>query len=342
MLKRILSLVLSLVLVAGSLGACGNTAQPATTTTEAVPTTEAVQNDDGVLKVLTLGHSLALNATYMLALVAKAEGYENLEVGTLYYSGCPLYRHVQYLQTDAREYDLYTSSTADVSAPPAKMEDVTMREAIRYTDWDIIVMQGGTFELAAKETFINGNIQTIQNYVNEHKLNPNAIFVWHLPWAFSTDPDLQNSYKGSGNNPYTAGYAPYNNDRTKLYATFLENAKNFILTDETFQYLIPTGTAVENAMTSYLTEKDLLRDYAHAGDLGMYIAAYTWFCKMTGVEKLEELKLTAIPVAFFRTSTGLVDRELTEAEKLVVLESVNNALANPMEVTQSQYTQAPA
>jgi hypothetical protein len=74
----------------------------------------------------------------------------------------------------------------------------------------------------------------------------------------------------------------------------------------------------------------------------MYIAAYTWFCKMTGVEKLEELKLTAIPVAFFRTSTGLVDRELTEAEKLVVLESVNNALANPMEVTQSQYTQAPA
>lgn len=341
MLKRFFALFLALLMLAGMLGACGNTAGSETSGTESAPT-EAAKQDDGVLKVLTLGHSLALNATNMLALVAAAEGYENLEVGTLYYSGCPLYKHVQYLKTDAREYDLYTSNAKNVSAPPAKMEGVTMREAIRFQNWDIIVMQGGTFELAAKETFLNGNIQTIQDYVNENKLNPDAVFVWHLPWAFATDADLQNSYKASGNNPYISGYAPYNNDRTKLYDAFLENAKNYILTDETFQYLIPTGTAVENAMTSYLTEKDLLRDYAHAGDLGCLIAAYTWFCKMTGVEKLEELKLTAIPKAYFRTSTGSEDRELTELEKSVILESVNNALANPMTVTQSQYTVAPA
>lgn len=337
MLKKILSLFLAVLMIA-SMGACGTAEQTPTTTQQTEP---AVQ-DDGVLKVLTLGHSLALNATNMLALVAAAEGYENLEVGTLYYSGCPLYKHVQYLKSDAREYDLYTSNTKDTSAPPAKMEGVTMGEAIRYQDWDIIVMQGGTFELAAKETFLDGNIQTIQDYVNQNKLNPDAIFAWHMPWAFATDPDLQNSFKASDNNPYITGYAPYNNDRSKLFEAFTANVESYILTDETFQFMIPTGTAVENAMTSYLTEKDLLRDYAHAGDLGCLIAAYTWFCRMTGVEKLETLKLTAIPKAYFRTSTGTEDRVLTESETAIIIESVNNALANPLVVTQSQYTQAPA
>ena len=35
------------------------------------------------------------------------------------------------------------------------------------------------------------------------------------------------------------------------------------------------------------------------------------------------------------------DGNLTDAEKAIVLESVNNALANPLQMTQSQYTTAP-
>lgn len=338
MLKRMIALTLAMLMI-GTLGACANVGQPQTSGTESAPT-EEVKQDDGVLKVLTIGHSLALNANYMLALVADAEGCENLEVGTLYYSGCSLQRHVQHLQTDAREYELHLSSTEDVTTPPSVMERVTMKEAIRFKDWDIIVLQGGLFELAAKETFLIGNIQVIQQYVNEHKTNPNAVFAWHMPWAFATDPDLQNSY-GTENNPYTTGYAVYGNDRTKLFAAFAENVENFILTDDTFQFLIPTGTAVENAISSYLTEKDVLRDYAHAGDLGNLIAAYTWYCSMMGIEQLEELKLNAIPMSFFRTTTDIQDRVLTDMEKAIVIESVNNALKNPLVITQSQYTVAP-
>ena len=46
-------------------------------------------------------------------------------------------------------------------------------------------------------------------------------------------------------------------------------------------------------------------------------------------------------MAFFKSTTGTQDRVLTEAEKDIILESVNNALANPTEMTQSQYTVAP-
>lgn len=340
MLKRILSLALATVLVLG-LCACGNTEPGPETTggTEPAPTTMDWTKKD-TLKVLTLGHSLTVDANHMLALVAAAEGYTGLTVGTLYYSGCPLYRHVQFIKSDAPEYALYISDSADASAPPERLSDVTISQAVRHLDWDIIVMQGGGFELTKDSTFQDGNIQFIQKFVNENKYNQDAIFAWHMPWAFATMPDLQAKYTAGGN-PYITGYAPFGNDRLALYKAFTATVEKFIMTDETFQFLIPTGTAIENAMSSYLTEYDLIRDYAHATDYGRLIAAYTWYCKLRGVEQLTELKLTTIPKAFFKSTQSTEDRALTEMEQKLLLESVNNALKTPLAVTQSQYTTAP-
>ena len=61
------------------------------------------------------------------------------------------------------------------------------------------------------------------------------------------------------------------------------------------------------------------------------------------MEKLEQIKLDAIPKKFLNsTQNKAIDRPLTEMEKAIILESVNNALAKPLELTQSQYTEAPA
>ena len=337
-LKRSFAIALAIFMGLGMLTACGNQSG-STPTTEPAPTEEPVPKK--FLKVLTLGHSLANDATHMLALVAAAEGYD-LTVGTLYYSGCPLYRHVQHLQQDTPAYILYTSNSANPN-PPEAMNDVTMKQALRQLDWDLIVMQGGTFELAEEKTFTDGNIQIIQDYVNENKLNKDAVFAWHMPWAFATEPELQAIYMNTGaaTNYYTEGYKPYNNDRTVLFDLFCKNVEKYILTDKTFQFLIPSGTAFENAMSSYLTEKDLHRDYAHATDLARIIAAYTYFCKIANVTQLTELKLDTVPKRFFNSTKSTEDWVLTEAEKAIILESVNNALKNPLQVTQSQYTQAP-
>ena len=106
-------------------------------------------------------------------------------------------------------------------------------------------------------------------------------------------------------------------------------------------YLIPSCTAIENALTSYLEEVDLHRDYVHMSDLGRVITSYLWYCTLAGIDQLEEVKLDAIPVAFFKSTKGTTDRVLTDLEKAIIVESVNNALANPLQVTQSQYTVAP-
>ena len=79
------------------------------------------------------------------------------------------------------------------------------------------------------------------------------------------------------------------------------------------------------------------RDYIHTTDLGRLIAAYTWYCTLTG-RQVTELQLDVIP-GFLRHNAAdqKTDLALTETQKAIVLESVQNALANPYQVTQSQY-----
>ncbi len=338
--KKIFALLLSALLVISVFSGCNGESTP---TTEPAPTEPEAEAK--VLKILTLGHSLAVDCGHMMNLILDTEGigdYEEVKVATLYYSGCPLYKHVKFMTENAPEYNLYVSSTKTPDTPPVILQEVTMLDSLRFDYWDIIIMQGGVFEIAKEEKYTDGNIQLIQNYVNEHKLNPLAYFAWHMAWATPVDNELRDMYPYE-NNTYYSGYETFNHKRDGFYNGITKCVGDYIMTDETFKFMIPAGTALENALSSYLEEKDIHRDYAHASDLGRVIASYTWYCKLMGVEKLEEIKLDSIPRAFLKsTEDKTQDRLITEAEKALVLESVNNALANPLQMTQSQYTEAPA
>ena len=344
-MNRFVSLLLAFLVSSGTFVACaapaGQTQAPTATTTEAtVPDPTEPAEEAKVLKVLTLGHSLAVDAGHMLALVAHAEGYKEMKVGTLYYSGCPLNQHVKFATEKAAEYKLYISSTTDPYKAPTVMDAVTMEYALRLDYWDIIVMQGGVFEIAKENTYTDGNIQKIQKYVEEHKLNPLAIFAWNMAWAPPTSNALRDTYPYE-NNGYYSGYLPYNDDRTTLYKAITKCVSDNILTDDTFRFMIPSGTVMENALSSYLEEADLHRDYVHASDFARVMVAYAWFCRLTGVDKLDEIKLSTVPVALFRSNSSTEDWVLTAEEKALILESVNNALADPLNMTPSQYTDAP-
>ena len=341
MTKKILALILAASCVAGMFTACAAPATQPTETTKATdpgPTEPAAEA--GILKVLTLGHSLAVDAGHMLALVANAEGYKEMKVATLYYSGCSLSKHVEFMTNNDREYALYISSTTDAHTPPQVLKEITMEDAVRMDYWDVIVMQGGVFEIAEAKAYKNGNIQKIQQFVTENKLNSNAIFAWNMAWAPPTNNDLRDKYPFENNSYYTR-YQAYNDDRTTLYNAITKCVGEHILTDDTFKFMIPSGTAMENALSSYMEETDLHRDYVHATDFARVMVSYLWFCKLTGVERLEEIKLDTVPTAMLNSIKTGQDWVLTDAEKALILESVNNALANPLQVTQSQYTVAP-
>ncbi len=337
--KRVLALVLSVLMILGCFTACGGNGDEQKETEPAATVDPA---EAKALKVLTLGHSLAVDAGHLLALVAKAEGYEEMTVGTLYYAGCPLDKHVQFLNSNSAEYKLFLSSTTTANEPPVKMENFTMQQAITYDYWDIIVMQGGVFEIADGATYTDGSIEVIQDYVNEHKKNPDAVFMWNMAWAPPVSEGLRKTYNHVPNT-YISNYEQFDHDRTKMYAAVTKCVKDHITTDDTFTALIPSGTVFENALSSYLTEVDMHRDYVHATDLSRVMIAYLWYCVLTGVDQLEEIKLDKIPKSFLENYTLYAQgRTLTDNEKALILEVVNNALKNPLQMTQSQYTEAPA
>ena len=335
--KRFFALILAVLMLVAVLPGCQNGGGNETTQPEATQSPEEAK----VLKVLTLGHSLAQDSGHMLALVAAAEGYESLMVGTLYHSGCSLAQHVDFATNDKVEYELYISSTDKPNVPPKQMKDMTMRNALIFDYWDIIIMQGGVFEIAKDEDYKNGNIQTIQKYVNDNKLNPTAIFAWHMTWVPPTDNTLRDMYPYENNSYYTK-YKDFNDDRTTMYQTVTKCVQDNILTDSTFQFVIPSGTVMENALSSYLEETDIHRDYVHASDFSRIMISYVWYCKLAGVDHLDEIKLDSIPKSFLKAKDAMGDKVLTDAEKAIILEAVNNALANPFQMTQSQYTEAPA
>ena len=338
--KKQIALCLSFLLLNGMFAACDT---ESTLATEPAPTEP--DGEAKVLKILTLGSSSSVDACHMLNLILATEGigaYDEVIVGTLYYSGCKLHEHVRFLTQDADVYRLYLSSSKTPEKAPNTMDNVTMKTALTFDYWDIIFLQAGGVETDKDETFTNGNIQTIQNYVNQHKRNPLAIFGYHFTGIPATDPDLMYSYPYSPNG-YEIAYAKYHNDRMAYYNARAAMIEKYIFTDETIDLKICSITAIMNAETSYLTEKDLYRDYTHSTDLGRVMTAYVWYCRLMGVEQLEEVKLDAIPRQFLKSTVDKTqDRPITDAEKVIILESVNNALKNPLQVTNSQHTEPPA
>lgn len=339
-MKKRIALILAALLALGLLGGCQQ-AEPATTTEPtSAPTPTQSPEEAKVLKVLTLGSSSSVDAFHMLNMVAAAEGVEQeLVIGTLYYSGCKLSQHAKFLQEDSPVYQLYLSSSAEPKSPPTIMENVTMQMALRQDCWDIILLQGGGSETMEDEAFTNGNIEIIKNYVLENKLNPEAVFGYHAIGVSSTDKDLIASYPYTPNS-YDTTAAKYGYDRARIYAERADRLQRFVETDQDYKYRIYSITAVENAITSFLGQKGIKRDYTHLTDIGRLIAAYSCYCELYGIEELTEIKVNAIPRSFLKsTPDKSTDLVLTDAEKAVVVEAVNNTIQNPLTITQSKITE---
>ncbi len=315
------------------------------------------------MKILMIGHSLGMDATYMLPDVARNEGMEDLIVGVLYHSGCRLGQHVKYLTENAPqyaylEYDISADNCwriADcngnfVAHKPNQAHDIyiddgsigqTMAFGITRHAWDIVVMQAGLFESAnvGEGPYLLdnvANIHTIQRYVLDNYIEPGKTpkFAWNMVWgppgdeAKLTDTTKKRLYDNFGGSIDT------------MYKKVAQVLKEEIMPCHDWEYLFPSATMMHNLNSSYLEPKDLYRDYAHASDFVRVSVAYLWYCTLTGT-KLEACKFAPIS-SRMRFKTVLRESgeplELTQQEKLLLIESVGNAMAEPYAMTQSRYT----
>ena len=304
-MKKIISIVLSVLMLLMALSACGG--QENVNSPEAGGL-ETPLSDGKTLKLLAIGNSFSNNMTQYLYDIAMAQGATEVIIGRLWIAGCSLQTHVETIQSGAADYGYDKNDSGEW----VYREGATFLDGLLDEDWDIITMQQSSSKSGDAQTY-DGYLDQLVSYVNEHKTNPDAKLVWQMTWA----------YEGSCEKE---AFAKYDSDQMTMYTKIVEAVQEKVLPTGAFAAIIPAGTAVQNARTSYFGDR-LTTDTLHMNDLGMVIGGYTWYAVFTG-KPLEAMNLEQAGALTF-----------SESNKEVILEAVNAAVKDPFTVTQSAYTE---
>lgn len=309
-MKKIIALLLTFVMV---LGLTPTTLAINDPVTSAGTSVSNLAGKDGVLKILSIGNSFSEDSTKYLYQIFQAYGYEKIELGYMYIGSCTLKKHVQMAESNSGSYDYYYNPENFWRSDTGE----TLLRGVTDQDWDIITMHAGVHEGGFAETFDEGNLDKLVDYVNANKTNPDCKLVYNLTWSLARD---------HGSDEFV-NY--WNRDSEAMYQGLVNTAKAKVATHSGIDFIIPTGTAIQNARSSYMGET-MHYDGVHLSNVGRLIAGYTWFSTITGETLDEQLKFTACG-----------RDKLSSADRKVIAEAVNNAIKTPFEQTVSSYTKNP-
>lgn len=234
--------------------------------------------DDGVLRILAIGNSFSDDGMEYLPLLLDNMGIENVEVARLYVGGCSLEQHMAFYDQQKAPYQFYYSATKRFNAPKAKTNirlghpeanlwqkttGVSLIDALTWGEWDIITMQqvsglSGIYD--SYQPHLNRLVEVVKRY------QPHAKIAWQMTWAYSTDSQ-HGDFPRYGCNQQQMLDAIY----ASVYA---------MLEEVDFDYIIPSGTAVQSLRMSAVNNQplDMTRDGYHM-DLGAgrYTLSCVWY-----------------------------------------------------------------
>ena len=244
--------------------------------------------------------------------MAQSLGFEDFVIGSLYIGGCSVKTHYENSQSGAEAYDFRCYENGRWNDQVGgKLQ--SMEYAILYKDWDFITIQQASVDSGRVYTY-NSDLDGLVEYVQNTATNKDVRLIWNMTWS------------------YREGYSvldQYNNSQLYMYNSIVSAVQQRIETNPAFELVLPAGTAIQNARTSYIGDNFNHTDGTHLEfqvGRGRYIAALTLFCSLTGY--------TPDEVSYAPSS-------LSKGEILVAKESVKNALENKYEVTESQYKVQP-
>ena len=266
---------------------------------------EVTLSDDDIpvpLKVRLKGKISPYAKGRLQATIAEDLGIEKVAIGNLFIGGCSLETHAANAAGDLGAYTYYFNDNGLWTM----QTNYKLGDALKSRSWDFVSMQQSSNESGVAESY-NENLTNLIDYVRTYSA---AELVWHMTWAYQQDSNH-------------AAFPTYNKDQITMYNAIVSAVQNKILPTGEFGRIVPNGTAVQNARASVLGDTITRDGYHMRYDFGRY---------MTGL-------------LFIKTLTGLsIDNVtyapdgLTDVEKAIAKEAVNNAYEKPFEVTFSSYT----
>ena len=254
------------------------------------------------MKVLAIGNSFSDDSVEYLYPVLKALGAEDIDIGNLYIGGCEIERHVKDARSGLAEYEYRVNTTGEW----VTTMEYPSKPAIQSKAWEVISMQQASHDSGRPETY--ALLPELIAYVRQNEQGK-AKLAWNMTWAYQGDTTH-------------FGFANYAHSQQQMYESILRAVKECVMATGEFVMLFPVGTAVQNARTSYMGDT-LTRDGFHLSiPFGRYMASLVWGRVLTG-----------------KSVVGIdyAPEGVDEQMKAVAIEAVENAVANPFEVTQSKF-----
>ena len=302
-------------------------------------------NGDGKLKILSIGNSFAHDSLEYAQQLIATKGID-AEIDYLYMGGCDINYHWEAFQNDKASYQFryYKKPYWAVKEPATIMDALNYRRdggEAKKDYWDYILFQQAspTSGVADSYSHLEELVDGVREVVGEKPK-----FLWLMTWAYAED------YPQFANELYYSKY--YGSNQMTMYNSILNAYQSEVVPLNKFDGVIPSGTAIQNARTSYLnnyrylkTDIDadgnnlgtikgyqLTHDGLHLSRLGQYISNLTVIKAITGISPEE------LPTTFGTGRDGnRIITAATDEEKEVISECVNNAVAEPLKITQSMY-----
>lgn len=229
---------------------------------------EAPEPEDTSKKVLTIGNSFAQNASTYATEIAYANG-EELTFGYLMFPSCTIDMHYEAAMADRHIFRFKVTTPDNMQGTLLKdyptdqnfnqdLPDTaaSIKEALEYTDWDIIVFQQESASARDIDTF--GNLGNLIEYVRG--ICPDADLMFHEVWRWGEWGEDQFDLIKSNSETVAAQYG-------------LE--------------IIPSGLAFEYARDALGSDTIVNENdghYQHANTYGMYIAGCAYVGAIFDIE----------------------------------------------------------
>lgn len=217
------------------------------------------------LRILGVGNSFTIDGMTQLPMMTYAAGLHNVVYGTLEYGSTSLQMHWDFLQNDSATYGFRVSDPKSGYWNDWVESPITLKQALQYANWDIIVLQ--------QVSELSGMYNTYQPYLNNLldelgllSSNARVVFAWQMTWAYA------------GNSDYP-GFAYYDHDQEQM-AQKIEDATRMMARESGIDLVIPSGAVIRDLRASKYNQEpdDLTRDGLHL-DLGLarYAVSAAWF-----------------------------------------------------------------
>lgn len=224
------------------------------------------------VRIMGIGNSFTVDALEQhLQPILTAEG-EDAVIGYPYRGGTWLSQHDAWsTRTDTLPYNYRKFKNGQFTSTGLGTYSLAM--ALADEPWDWVIIQSDHDSAGIYSSYVP-YMEHLIDFVHSHCSNPNVQIGFYMTWAY----DATSTY---------SAFNYYSRNQQLMYDSIIAAAQLVMTNHPEVSVLIPAGTAVQNARTSYMGEH-LNRDGYHLHyDHGRYIASLCWYEVLFGKSALE-------------------------------------------------------